>query len=488
MRKAALTWAPSLLLLLLAPTRAHAQACVQGWGWRVPITVNNTANSSAFADLEVAVSVDTATPIAAGHMLASGADIRFTDGSSCLCHTVASGLGSASTTVWVRVPSVPASGSTTIWMYYGNGVATSTDDPYCTFSFYEGFEDDTLSFTAPSCGSVTTTVAGGSGTISWASSGVLVSSVALSQSRVYVGEAEVVSASGSWPGLYWALDDANQRSYSALVSPGSFRIGVSGTGSGWCQGQNWASAVLPYSSTAGLWQLTWAATGDIRASFPTVGDVTSADTTLTRNADLRLMLGGISSGAGSMTVDWVRARQLASPAPTTSGGAEEVATVSADVSIAKSVSAPILAAGGPVSFTITASNAGPGSVVGATVTDVLPAAIGSATWSCAASGGATCAASGSGSIADSVDLPSGASVTYTVLATVSASASGPVANTATIALPLGFADPTPSDNAATASASVFHAEPAIPALGSGGLVVLVLLFAAAGIASMRRIA
>lgn len=486
MRRLNLLWILAALLAVTSPNRAHAQACVQGWGWRVPITIDNTAGANAYTSLEVAVTVDTATPIGAGRMQASGADIRFTDGTSCLCHTVASGLGTAATTVWVRVPTVPASASTTIWMYYGNAAAASADDPYCTFSFYEGFEDASLNFTTP-CGDLTTNVSGGSAALSWASQGLLVSNVALPQSRVYVGEAQVVGASGNWPGLYWALDDVNRRSYSVLIDSSNFRIAVSGSGFDWCQGQNWASPVVPYSSAAGLWQLTWVATGDIRASFPTVGAVTSADTTLTRNADLRLMLGGISSGSGSMTVDWVRARQFASPAPTTSVGAEQVATVTADVSIAKNVGSPYLAAGGLVQYTVTAANAGPGAVVGATVSDALPAALGGATWTCTALGGATCAASGSGNISDTVGLPAGGSVTYVVHATVSLSASGAIANTATIALPAGFTDPTPADNAATATASVYDGGRVVPSLGAAGLAALALLFAAAGLFLVRRV-
>ena len=100
--------------------------------------------------------------------------------------------------MWVRVPSVPASSTTTIWMWYGNAAAASDDDPYCTFSFYEGFEDPTLHFTTP-CGDLTSVVGGGVGSLSWGSSGLLVSDVALPMARVYVGEAQVTAASGQWP-------------------------------------------------------------------------------------------------------------------------------------------------------------------------------------------------------------------------------------------------------------------------------------------------
>src|SRR4029453_19380465 len=83
--------------------------------------------------------------------------------------------------------------------------------------------------------------------------------------------------------------------------------------------------------------------------------------------------------------------------------------------------------------------------------DVLPAEISTASWTCATvSGGATCAASGSGDIADTVNLPVGGAGGYTVVANVDpAPTSASMTNTATVAPPAGVADPTPGN--ATAS-------------------------------------
>jgi hypothetical protein len=228
----------------------------------------------------------------------------------------------------VNVPSIHASGSTTINLWTGNPGATSTDDPYSTFTFYQGFEGTPSNFTNP-CGALNTVVAGGVGTLSWTSQGLLVSTTAFPQANVYTAEANVTAASGHWPGLYWALDDADQRSYSLLTNGSSLTIGLSGSSTGWCQGQNFSGS-WSYSSPVGLWSLTWVATGDIRGEFPTIGAVSSADTTWARSADLRLMLGGISSGTGSMSVDWVRARQFAPQALVASAGpAQQVASIPA---------------------------------------------------------------------------------------------------------------------------------------------------------------
>ena len=52
-------------------------------------------------------------------------------------------------------------------------------------------------------------------------------------------------------------------------------------------------------------------------------------------------------------------------------------------------------------------------------------------------------ASGTGDIVTTADLPDGASVNYTLTATISAGAVGTLANTVTVGAPVGFADPDP---------------------------------------------
>src|SRR6185312_15602496 len=73
------------------------------------------------------------------------------------------------------------------------------------------------------------------------------------------------------------------------------------------------------------------------------------------------------------------------------------------------------------------------------------------TWTCVGAGGGTCTASGSGNIADTVNLPSGGSVTYTASCNISAAATGTLTNTATVATAGGVTDPTPGNNSATDS-------------------------------------
>ena len=76
-------------------------------------------------------------------------------------------------------------------------------------------------------------------------------------------------------------------------------------------------------------------------------------------------------------------------------------------------------AGGATTYTIVVTNAGPGGVIGATVTDTAPANVTFGTWTCAASAGSTCPASGTGNITASVDLLAGGTATFTVPAMIS---------------------------------------------------------------------
>jgi uncharacterized repeat protein (TIGR01451 family) len=102
-------------------------------------------------------------------------------------------------------------------------------------------------------------------------------------------------------------------------------------------------------------------------------------------------------------------------------------------------------------YTIVVSNTGPSAVAGASVSDLLPDGVTSATWSAtASSGGGTVIgpADGAGDLATTVNLPVNASVTFRFTVQVDPSATGTLVNTATVAPPDGVTDPTPgNDNA-----------------------------------------
>jgi uncharacterized repeat protein (TIGR01451 family) len=123
---------------------------------------------------------------------------------------------------------------------------------------------------------------------------------------------------------------------------------------------------------------------------------------------------------------------------------------SADLSITKTDGVASVVAGSMTTYTIVASNAGPTGANPVTVTDTFPAACTSVSYTSVAAGGATGnTAAGSGNINDAaLNLPSGASVTYTATCTIDAAAVGTLVNTATISS-AAAPDPNPANNSAT---------------------------------------
>jgi uncharacterized repeat protein (TIGR01451 family) len=126
------------------------------------------------------------------------------------------------------------------------------------------------------------------------------------------------------------------------------------------------------------------------------------------------------------------------------------APASADLSITNSDGAATAVPGGTVTYSIQAANAGPNAVTNATVTDAFPATLSSCHWTCSGAASGTCAASGSGNISDStVNLPVGASVTYSATCSIAASATGTLTNTASISS--STSDPATGNNSASDS-------------------------------------
>lgn len=121
---------------------------------------------------------------------------------------------------------------------------------------------------------------------------------------------------------------------------------------------------------------------------------------------------------------------------------------SADLAITKTDGVTSATPGGSVTYTITASNAGPSNTIGATIADTFPASL-TCSWTCTGTSGGTCTASGSGNINDITNLPAGGSTTYTASCSIASSATGPLSNTATVSAPSGVTDPTPGNNTAT---------------------------------------
>ncbi|MBK9519957.1 MAG: Ig-like domain repeat protein [Anaeromyxobacter sp.] len=114
----------------------------------------------------------------------------------------------------------------------------------------------------------------------------------------------------------------------------------------------------------------------------------------------------------------------------------------ANITLGQSVTPTTVSVGGTITFTITISNDNTNAALGSTLTDAFPAGLTGITWTAATAGGATVGnASGTGNLAETVNLPKGGSVTYTVTATVAAAGAGQaLVNTVTLTPAPGVAN------------------------------------------------
>ncbi|MEI3790623.1 MULTISPECIES: DUF6923 family protein [unclassified Chryseobacterium] len=151
-------------------------------------------------------------------------------------------------------------------------------------------------------------------------------------------------------------------------------------------------------------------------------------------------------------------RVLISNAPPSSGndGAHCVNTpivFSADLAVTKTDGVTTYAPGTSTTYTVTVNNSGPFGVLGATVSDPVPAGIPPAnvSYTAVAAGGATTSVSGtqSGAINDLVSLPVGGTVTYTVVVNIPFAYSGNLVNTVTITPPSNITEVNNTNNTAT---------------------------------------
>jgi len=124
-------------------------------------------------------------------------------------------------------------------------------------------------------------------------------------------------------------------------------------------------------------------------------------------------------------------------------------TASADLSISKSDDRTSVTPGGSTIYTVYVSNNGPSSVSDALVTDTFPTDLDCTFTSVAAGGASGNTAAGAGDIADTLVLPVGGSVTYTVPCDIDAGATGTLDNTASVSSAVN--DPTPGNDSATDS-------------------------------------
>jgi uncharacterized repeat protein (TIGR01451 family) len=203
-------------------------------------------------------------------------------------------------------------------------------------------------------------------------------------------------------------------------------------------GFGWTCAASTGGSCA-----TPSGTGDINAlvSLPVNGTATFTITGIVPSSTV----GGFSNSA-----------TISPPAGTTdptpgnnTGTDNNPAGPQADLAIAKSSSPNPYVPGAALTYAIVVRNNGVSDVTGARVQDQPPAPLSGFAWTCVSSGGSCGTANGVGLIDALVNLPSGATATFTYTGVIGADVRGTLVNTATVTPPAGVSDPVPGNNEAT---------------------------------------
>lgn len=144
---------------------------------------------------------------------------------------------------------------------------------------------------------------------------------------------------------------------------------------------------------------------------------------------------------------------------------------------------------------MTASGSGGATVAVATthegnsqvsIVDTFPASLTSITYTANQTGGASgFTASGSGNISDLANMPAGSTITYTVQATVSQSATGTISNTATVSS-TDANDPNNANDSATDTDTVIVPPTNVPTLDPRVLLLLAIALIAVATAVLKR--
>jgi len=114
---------------------------------RTKITITENSGSD-LTDHQVKVVINTKWLVDNGYATPNGNEVRFTDsdGSTLLSFWRETDFNQIQTVYWVKVPSIPASTTKTIYIYYDEELTDVPDasDGDATFLFFDDFDSDTL--------------------------------------------------------------------------------------------------------------------------------------------------------------------------------------------------------------------------------------------------------------------------------------------------------------------------------------------------------
>ena len=217
------------------------------------------------------------------------------------------------------------------------------------------------------------------------------------------------------------------------------------------------NAVVADNFPAAITSHSWTTVASAGASVTATSGTGDINTTVNLASGATVTFTVVAQISSSATCNLVNTATVAAPPEVTdTNNANNSATDTdtpcpkVDLSITKTDGTSIYVPGKSTTYTIVVGNNGPSAVTGAKVADTLPSIVTSDSWTAVASAGASvAAASGTGNLSTAVNLLPGSTVTFTVVAQISCSATCNLVNTATVAAPSGVADTNNANNAAT---------------------------------------
>jgi DNA-binding MarR family transcriptional regulator len=144
MKKAILFLVIIACLSLASVALADATWWNPSWQYRISATITENSGKD-LTNYQALITIDTQSLISSNKMRSDCGDIRFVADGVEASYWLESGCSSSNTRIWVKVPSILASSTKIIYMYYGNPSASSVSDAINTFELFDDFESGNLS-------------------------------------------------------------------------------------------------------------------------------------------------------------------------------------------------------------------------------------------------------------------------------------------------------------------------------------------------------
>jgi gliding motility-associated-like protein len=311
----------AIFLVGLVIGKVQSQSCYPGFDYRQAIEITSSGLNNSYTEFQVAVDVPTQALLTAGKVKYNGDDFRFKDvlGNTLSYWFDPADYNQASTRFWVKVPTLPAGTTTTIYMYYGNPSAAGVANGEATFNLFDSFETAGVDAVKWDQFGINTNInlVGGTCTFEQSNSepdALLVSNTSFSDTLIV--EMDVITASNGIAALGLVIVNTSYEGYVTTYENGNMLMqGVSGTTPTISNLLLTPSvSVNPILNPAGLWSFFWNLESNQSIGFPTgSSDETRSDYQASFLVSKKIIVGAQYGGpsSGSLQIDWVRARKYA---------------------------------------------------------------------------------------------------------------------------------------------------------------------------------